>query len=154
MLLPAFVMALEEDKNAPLSIKADQVFLNHRSGTNTYKGNVKLVQGTSELTADAISVSFDEADQVDKIVAKGIPACYKTLFDKEKPQVVAVASIMEYCPKKGTLVLQNNAKITEGENSFEGSHIEYNIHEKKVTSATAKDGQIHIMLAPHEHAKS
>jgi lipopolysaccharide export system protein LptA len=150
-LFPCVVVALEADKNEPLSIQAERVFLNHHTGMNTYEGHVRLLQGTSELTADKISVRFDTANRLDKIVAEGAPARYRTLFEKEKPEITAVANAMEYYPKEGTLILVDNAKIVEGKNIFEGSRIEYNIQKKIVTSATANNGQIHIVLQPHEN---
>jgi lipopolysaccharide export system protein LptA len=144
------LFALETDKNEPLHINADRVFLNHQTGVNTYEGNVKLIQGTSELTADTIQVNLDIHNQLNKIVAKGVPARYRTLFAKTKPEVIATASIMEYYPQESRLILIDNAKITEGKNSFEGSRIDYNIQEKTVTSAIADQGQIHITLQPQE----
>lgn len=143
-------MALEADRKQSLQINADRVFFDHRTATNTYEGHVKLVQGTTELTANTILVSFDAQDQIEKIVAKGTPACYRTLFALEKPEVVATGSAMEYYPQKNILRLEGCAKITEGENSFEGSQIEYNTQEKIVTSAISNQGQIHITLRPHK----
>ena len=150
LLFSSSTFALEADKYEPLHINADRVYLNHQTGINTYEGRVKLIQGTSELTAAIILVNLDTHNQLKKITAKGSPARYRTLFDKTKPEVIATANIMEYYPQKSTLLLIDNAKIIEGKNSFEGSQIEYNIREKKVTSAAAKDGQIHITLQPQE----
>lgn len=148
LLFPSVLFALETDKKEPLHIKADQVFFDHQTGINTYKGHVTLIQGTTQLEADTILVRFSTDDQLEKIVAKGAPARYRTLFDSEKPEVVGVAGIMEYYPSEGILRLSEAAKITEGGNSFEGSQIEYNILKKVVTSATADNGNIHIRLQP------
>lgn len=142
--------ALEADKNQPLHINADHVFLNHQTGVNTYEGRVKLIQGSSELTADIIFVNFDVNNQLKKIIAKGSPARYRTMFNPTKPEIIATALSMEYYPQEQTLLLIDNAKIIEGKNSFEGSRVEYDIQKKTVTSATAKQGQIHITLQPPE----
>ncbi len=150
LLLSPLSFALEADKNEPLHINADHVFLNHKTGINTYEGRVKLIQGTSELTADTISVNLDSNNQLKKIIAKGSPARYRTLFAKTKPEIIATANIMEYHPQENTLLLIDNAKIVEGKNSFEGSRIEYNIQQKTVISATANQGQIRIILQPQE----
>lgn len=150
LLLSSSAFALEEDKNEPLHINADRVYLNRQTGVNTYEGRVKLIQGSSELTAATILVNLDTHNQLKKITAKGSPARYRTLFDKTKPEVIATANVMEYYPKESTLLLIDHAKIIEGKNSFEGSQIEYNIREKKVTSAASKEGQIHITLQPQE----
>jgi lipopolysaccharide export system protein LptA len=144
------LFALEADKKEPLHIKADQVFFDHQTGINTYKGHVVLTQGTTQLEANTIVVNFNTNDELEKIVAKGTPAHYRTLFDSKKPEVVGVAGVMEYYPSQGILRLSEAAKITEGGNSFEGSQIEYNIWKKIVTSATAENGKIHIQLQPQK----
>jgi lipopolysaccharide export system protein LptA len=148
-LLSTSVFALESDKQAPLQIKADHVFFDHKKGINTYTGHVVLTQGTSALQADTIVVNFDSQDQLEKIVAKGKPAQYRTLFATDKPEVVGSAKIMEYYPAKNLLKLCENARIAEGQNSFEASQIEYNILKKVVTSAVGANGNIHITLQPH-----
>lgn len=148
LFLSSKVFALETDKNEPLQISADHVFLNHATGINRYEGRVTLIQGTSELTATTMQVTLDHHNQLKKILATGIPARYRTLFDKTKPQIIATADNMEYYPQTHTLILIDHASVTEGENRFCASRIEYNIKEKTVTCATTPQGQIHITLAP------
>lgn len=150
LLISFSAFALEEDKKEPLHISADHVFFNRQTGVNRYEGRVKLIQGTSELTAATMLVMLDAHDQLKKIIAKGAPARYRTLFDKTKPEVIATAKSMEYYPQEDFLALVGDATIIEGGNSFEGSRIEYNISKGIVTSATARQGQIHIILQPQE----
>lgn len=151
LLISSSTFALEADKKEPLHISADRVFFNRQTGVNLYEGKVKLIQGSSELTAATMLVMLDAQGQLKKIIAKGSPARYRTLFDKTKPEVIATAKSMEYYPQEDFLALIDDATVIEGGNSFEGSRIEYNIRKRIVTSATARQGQIHIVLQPQEN---
>lgn len=148
LILPTQLLALESDKKEPLHIKADHVFFDHKNGINTYEGHVVLTQGSTELVAETILVHFDKEDQLEKIIAKGEPARYRTLFAIDKPEIIGTASVMEYYPIKNLLRLSEHARIAEGPNSYEGSQIEYHITNRTVTSAIAENGMIHIRLQP------
>jgi lipopolysaccharide export system protein LptA len=126
--------AIESDRKAPIEIQADSAKISEAKQTAIYFGNVELVQGTLKIICDQLIV-FNSPSGVERVEARGTPASYSQKMDPEKARVDAAAGRIIYLPAKSQIRLEDNAKIEQGGNIFEGQLIEYDL-EKQVLMAT------------------
>lgn len=127
LLLCLLATPVLADKKAPIHIEADTVELDEKTGTSTYSGNVKLTQANLSIKADNISV-FTANKTLQKILATGSPAVFtQTNEEKSLPPVNASSSTIEYDASSDTLTLIDNVNLTQGDNSFSGDVIYYDI---------------------------
>ena len=74
------VTARTDDSEKPIHITADSAELNEKSGVSIYRGDVKMVQGTTILTGDIVTV-YTANDEVDKMISVGDLATYQETTD-------------------------------------------------------------------------
>jgi len=135
------VFALATDKSSPILIEADQVDMAKKAGVSTYSGNVKLTQGSIKIQADSIVV-FTKDKKLRRLIANGSPATFRQIPDLSSDEVQASAIRVEYSAITGLLLLQNTAKLEQGENHFSGSKIEYDtVNDVLSASSSGKDQQ-------------
>jgi len=149
LLTPLSAYSLSTDKDQPMDIEADRVDIDDRTGLNTFQGNVVVTQGTIRLNADIVTV-YKKKNDVSKVIAKGQPAVYKQRPDKKKEYVIAEARQIEYLAIKGKILLINDAKITQGKDTFTGNHIEYDIKKDLVLARKSPTGgsRVKITIQP------
>lgn len=115
--------AKSSDKNQPLQIQADKVEIRELEGTSTYSGNVKIDQGTLQISGDLIVIHNTEGT-IQRILVTGTPASFRQLNDNDQV-VSASAEKLEYLADDGQLLLQNQATLIQGPNRFTSDHIIY-----------------------------
>lgn len=148
MLFPIFVSALPNDDKQPMHITAESSEFNYKTGTTTYEGNVKVDQGTTHLTADRIVTQRNKHHKIEEAIAYGIhrPAVYSALMKAGDPPLHAEAHVIKFYPIKSTVILDGNVKATQGENSFHGPVIIYNMKDQTVTAPPSKTGRATMLI--------
>jgi lipopolysaccharide export system protein LptA len=143
-------MALPDDSEKSMHIVADSTLFNYKSGLNTYEGNVKVLQGETHLTADRVTTQNNEHHKITEAIAYGINqlAHYWTITQKGDPLFHADAKIIKFYPLTSLVVLQGDVVVTQGNNSFKGPEIIYNIKDQTVTSPANKKGRATIIIDP------
>lgn len=140
ILFAPIIHALDTDKSSPIFIEADQVDLDEKNGVSTYTGNVTLRQGSIQVQADSIVVySFEK--QLKKIVASGSPATYRQKPNPDSEDLTASAARVEYDTNSGVLVLEERAKLEQGQNEFSGNKIEYDTLNNVMRASKTQDNQ-------------
>lgn len=123
---PALALAKEADLQQPIQIQANSVEIREQEGVSIYKGNVKITQGSLELTGDGITI-HSTPEGISTIVVTGSPARYSQQNDQD--QVIrAHSDIMDYSRKTGLLQLKGDALLQQAQNRFSSNHIIYNTH--------------------------
>ncbi len=143
---PSF--ALSTDKLQPAVIEADSATLNQKTGICTYKGHVKLTQGSTVIAADTLITHLDRSSQLEQANALGQLASYTSMPDNSTLPFVAMAQTINYYPKKGLAVLIGQAKATQGSDSFAGPLINYDIKKQIVTTPSSTQGRTTIIIQP------
>jgi lipopolysaccharide export system protein LptA len=147
-LIPAAGWALSSDRDQPMSIEADRVELNDSEGISVYRGNVKVVQGTLELTGDTMTV-YNKGDKVQKVVMEGNPATYKQRPDNKDKDVRAKALRMEYFTNPEYIVLQKKAEVEQEGDRLRSERIEYDVARDKVNAGTNQPNErVRITIQP------
>ena len=114
-------------------------------------GNVKFVQGSLVIRGSTILL-YHKSGAVDKIIISGRPASFQQTPDQGGIIIISQANKMEYIAKQSRLFLFNSAKVSQGNNSFSGEKIEYDIVKGTVVANKGSSGnnRIHAIFEPEE----
>ena len=129
----------------PINIEADNAKIIEKEGKSVYSGNVVLIQGTTRMTADIVTV-FSKDSKLSKIIAKGSPVTYQQVNQPESDDLSGQANVVEYFADDNRLVLTENAKLTQGRTAFSGNRIEYNIATEVVTAETSESSKERVQV--------
>lgn len=142
------VVALESDREQPIYIKANRVEIDKKLGVSIYSGKVAISQGSLKIRGDRVTLHYKKG-ALNKAVIKGKPAVFQQR-EKDGQTVVSQAYRMEYYAHKARLFLLEQAKVSQGANSFAGAKIEYDIHKSTViaNNNNSSRGRINAILAP------
>lgn len=137
--------ARSDDGEKPIHITADTAELNEKSGISIYRGDVKMVQGTTILHGDVITV-YTANDEVEKMISVGNLATYEETTD-EGDVVYAESEEMIYNNAENKVELFRRGKITQVGNVIRSDYILYLTEEGLIDTGTKKD-RIEITIQP------
>lgn len=142
--------ALSSDREQPMYVEADRADIDEKRGVSVYRGNVKITQGTLQLTAAELTVHSKDGDVV-KAVATGQPATYRQRPDGKEQDVEAEALRMEYYGTEQKIILIDQAQVRQGGDTFRSQRIHYDIAQDVVnagaTAGTPGD-RVRITIQP------
>lgn len=116
--------ALTTDREEPVRIDADWAHFDDQKRIATYKGNVSIIQGSLRVSGDVVVMHFDEAYDLDLLVAEGQPAEFEQELDRGPLQQGQAARI-EYRVDNGAMQFAGGATIIQGQFKMEASVINY-----------------------------
>ena len=64
LLLPGQLWALSSDGEQPIEVEADELEVRDKEKISIYLGNVTLVQGSLEISADRVVIHFNETNDL------------------------------------------------------------------------------------------
>ncbi|MEE9254764.1 MAG: lipopolysaccharide transport periplasmic protein LptA [Pseudomonadales bacterium] len=133
LALADLALALPSDSEQPIHIIAASAQISEKTGVATYTGNVELNQGSLHVTADQLTI-YTEDGEVTFITAEGKLAHFEQLPEVDAALVQANARTITYYTGEQKVVLEGKAELKQGEDSFRGEHIEYDIVDKVVSA--------------------
>ncbi len=144
--------AMEQDSRTPLRINANSYTLHNKEGITIYEGHVLVKQGTTTLLADQLVTQNNTHHQIEKAIAYGTTrlAEYSTIPKAGDPVLHAKAKIIKLLLSESTVILEGNVMITQGNNSFHGPVIMYNMKTQVVTVPPSKAGNATILIDPKQ----
>lgn len=146
--LPHLAAALSSDRNQPMYVEADRADIDDKQGVSVYHGNVKITQGTLQLTADELTVTTKNGDIV-KAIALGKPATYRQRPDNKPQDVEAEALRMEYYADEQKIILLQKAVVRQAGDTFRSERIHYDIATDKVNAgAGSPSDRVRITIQP------
>jgi lipopolysaccharide export system protein LptA len=139
--------ALSTDRNQPLNIEADKAELDNLKGYTVYTGNVVVTQGTLQLFADKVTLTYNNDKQVQTIIAEsnGQMVRFKQILDN-KEEVRAQAKRMEYLATNDILHLKQEAQVWKAKDTVSGQHI---VYDAKKAQVTASEGRVKVIIEPN-----
>ncbi|MHB1947913.1 MAG: lipopolysaccharide transport periplasmic protein LptA [Gammaproteobacteria bacterium] len=145
-------LALPDDSEQIMHIKADSSAFDYKGGQSTYEGNVKIDQGSSHLTADRVITKNNADHKIEEAIAYGKDklAEYTTIPKPGDQLFHAKANVIKFYPPKSMIILEGKVIVTQGENSFNGPLIIYNIKDQTVVAPASKGGRATIIIDPNE----
>ena len=155
IFLSSPALALKSDIEKPVKIDADSVMFNKSKGIQVYEGNVSISQGTLEIKATKIEITAPN-NEIAKITANGSPVIFKQQMDDGK-LAKGTAKLIQYQVKAKRLVMDGNASLAQGPDTFSSNHIEYAINSGELkagkTSKTSKTGRVKAIFYPSNKVK-
>lgn len=137
--------ARSDDSEQPIQISANTAELNDKSGVSIYRGDVVMIQGTTILKGDKITV-YTENNAVSIIIAFGDLATYQETTD-EGDVVYAESEEMVHNANKNKIELFRQAKITQLGNVIRSEYIRYLTDQGLIDTGTKKD-RVNITIIP------
>jgi lipopolysaccharide export system protein LptA len=143
--------ALSSDNFLPTKISADNAIYDHNLHVSIYRGDVTITQGTTSLQGDEVMIYNQSNNQkVQKLIAIGNPAVYRTLPNHQTQYLYARAKRIEFYPLQHRILLIGDGEITDNKNSFAGARIEYLIDKQTISSATtSQQPETKIVIQPN-----
>jgi|SRR5688572_14946041 len=143
---------LSDDREQKLHIKADSTTLNYKTGVTLYEGHVIIDQGTSHLLADRLITKRNAQHKIEEAIAYGFKnlAEYRTTLKSGDETLLAKANVIKFYPLKSLAILEGNALVTQGKNSFQGPHIIYHINEQTIIAPSSKEGRATLIIDPNQ----
>lgn len=154
LCIPSLSFALKSDQSQSAFIQADKATFNRHAGTGHFSGNVVVIQGSTKLYADKLTVYTNKKQQIIKAIAFGTPARFTTLPQKGAKRVYANASEIEYYPETAIVILIGHGKIEQNHNTFTGSHIIYNQKTGQLISKPGHNQRTTLVLQPTTPARA
>lgn len=151
-MTPLLAYALPSDSQQKLQIVADSTLVDYKSGTNTHEGSVKIDQGSTHLIADRVTTKNDAKHKMEEAIAYGLTrlAEYTTTPNPGDAQLKAKAKVIKFYPQKQLVVLEGDVVVNQGENSFQGPLIIYNMKDQIVTAPPSETGRATIVIEPEQ----
>jgi lipopolysaccharide export system protein LptA len=112
-----------------------------------YRGSVQVDQGTLRVTANEMTVEYQD-QKVVRIVAVGTPARYKQQLEADDEVVNADASTITYYTQEERVDLEGDATLEQEGNTVMGDFIRYDIVGGKIDATAEGDNRIQMELQP------
>jgi lipopolysaccharide export system protein LptA len=152
LFCPLSSFALDSDNKERVNVEADSVIYNYKTGVDVYEGNVKVNQGTTHITADRLVTKSNKEHRIKEAAAFGLQtlAHYWTLPKMGDPEVHAYAKVIKFYPLESNVTLEQEVRVTQGENVFQGELIHYNSNDQTITVPALKNGRAVIVYNPEK----
>ncbi len=146
-LFPAH--ALESDRNQPIYLEADSVFIDSAKGISTYEGAVRLSQGSLLIEADWAEIK-KPAEAITQVHAKGKPVTFRQQSEIAGRNIRGNALRINYDLDSGNLTLTGSAQLWQGDDQFKGEHIVYDYRNKRVKAEGSGEAgdRVHVIIQP------
>lgn len=146
-------LARQGDRDKPADIVARSFDgAQQANGYITYKGQVKITQGTLKATGDLAKAYLDADNNVTRVVLTGNPAHIQQLDDAGNLMQGEAATI-DYDNVKGIAVLTGNAVVKQqGRGEAHGDKLTYDTATSQMTGESAGDGLVHMIFQPKPKA--
>lgn len=131
----------------PLSVRADSIQINERTGLSVYQGHVRLVQ--DGLTVRAAEVRVRSAHGVVlSIRAVGHPLHMEDQKTGGLP-VFGQAQALHFIASKDEVSLTTHVVLRQGVDILHGHIIHYYVRSQRVTAIKGATKQVRARIAPH-----
>ena len=141
LLASVAASALSTDKEQPIEIEADFAEIDDRAGVAIYKGDVVATQGSIRLTGDTLTIRFTDDDELNEVLLEGEPARFRQRPDDRDVDTIGEARRIEYHSLDESLLLIENAKVTQGGKLFLGHRIDYDTKRNVLRARKADQGE-------------
>ncbi len=146
-------VALSTDPEQPVNIEADTAEIDDERGVTEYTGSVVMTQGTIRIRADKVTI-YTGDEGLERAVLLGKPARFRQRPDNSDKFIRASAKKIEYLATKNMLYLIDNAKVSQGADSFQGNRLAYDTKRSIVKARKAKSGKQRVKITITPKKKS
>ncbi|WOG29175.1 lipopolysaccharide transport periplasmic protein LptA [Endozoicomonas sp. 8E] len=159
VLLPVMAQALPSDRQKPIEIESNTADIDNKKGVSIYKGNVVMIQGTTRITGDKVTI-YSAQQEVKKIVAEGNQerAYYEEQQPDDQGTLQAWGHTIDYQVAGDKIQLIKQAQLTQKGDTFTGERIDYDLTKQTVNAKGSEnksnpDGRVKMIYQPKPESK-
>ncbi|MGE0625250.1 MAG: lipopolysaccharide transport periplasmic protein LptA [Pseudomonadales bacterium] len=141
-------MALPEDADQPISIRADSVEYDQNGNRVIYRGSVQVDQGTLRVTAETLTIDLQDGKKVLRITAVDTPAHYQQQIEAGEEPVRAHALTIIYHTQDERVDLKGEANLEQEGSTLTGDLIVYDIVAGRVDASAEREEPVRMVLQP------
>ena len=147
-LLLAMPAVSAERRDEPVSIRADRIDLNERTGRALYVGRVKLVQGAITIRADRLE-AWQRDGRTIRTLAVGRPASfYKAPATPSDEATEFTAARIDYYVPDRIVHASGNAVAARGQDRFQATTLRYETGPRRLSAGGQGHGRVSAVLHP------
>ena len=141
-------IALPEDADQPINIRADTVEYDQSGNRIIYRGSVQVDQGTLRVTAEIMTIDLQDGNKVMRITAEDTPARYQQQIEADKAMVRAEALTIVYHTQDERVDLKGAANLEQEGSTLTGDLIVYDIVAGRVDATATEEAPVTMVLQP------
>jgi lipopolysaccharide export system protein LptA len=107
------------------------------------------------LKGDRVELYRDDAGDINQIISLGKPAHFQQQPQLDQKVTYATGNKLDYTVSSQFLVITDNAKVTQGADSFTGAKINYDMANARVKAFSDSDSnkRVQMVLQPRSDKK-
>jgi lipopolysaccharide export system protein LptA len=152
LLLPGQLWALASDGEQPIEVEADELEVRDKEKISIYIGNVTLVQGSLEISADRVVIHLNEANELILMEMTGTPATFRQLGDDQQ-EILGEALQIDYTQSESLLELRDSARVSQAGDIIESDLIRINTENNSLQAGSAEsDQRVKMLIQPKQNS--
>ena len=129
----------QSDFNQKVVIESERQTIDMKTNVVTYKGDVKVSQGTLQIHAEQLQILNANTEGEQVLLAIGTPARYNQTLDNGK-KMKAEAEQVRYELVSRVLTLSGKARLMQEDSLVKGDRIRYNLEQQILQAESKQDG--------------
>ena len=130
----------KQDFEKPITVDSKTQFVDGKSKTSIFKGDVHITQGSLKIDADEVEVNASNGEGKEVFIARGTPAVYSQTMD-DGSDIRAVANEIKYQVTNRTLTLTGSAELHQNSSMVQGNSITFNLDKQQLEAKGQGDGK-------------
>lgn len=154
LLFPGQLRALASDGDQPIEVEADSLEVRESEHISIYQGNVKLVQGSLQISSERLVIRFNADNELQVIEMTGAPARFRQL-DDDQTEMLGEAAQIDYTESQSLLVLRGSARFSHAGDIIESEMIRVNTESNSIQAGSSEsDERVKMLIQPRQDSKS
>jgi lipopolysaccharide export system protein LptA len=150
LLFTGSLSALTCDSQQPIEIVSQRQSLELNSHRMIFSGQVVITQGSIKIRADRVVVTrVNNQSGQEQVEATGTPATFYQLLEDQQP-VTGSSQTIHYHAQKGSLILQQQARLKLRDNQIQSDRITYDLARQRVEADSAAQQRVKMILLPEQ----
>jgi lipopolysaccharide export system protein LptA len=152
LLTWAPLWALDADRDQPIEVEADSLEVREQENISIYQGNVKLKQGSLEISSDRLVIHFNDNSDLVLMEMTGNPARLRQL-DNEQQEMRGQARQINYLESESLLELIEEARFTHAGDTIESTLIRINTEDNNIQAGSSNaDERVKMLIQPRQNS--
>lgn len=152
LLTSAPLWALDTDREQPIAVEADNLEVREQENISIYQGNVRLKQGSLEISSDRLVIHFNDSKDLVLMEMTGNPARLRQL-DNEQQEMRGQARQINYLESESLLELIEEARFTHAGDTIESTLIRINTKDNNIQAGSSEDDErVKMLIQPRQNS--
>ena len=148
--LPFAVSARSGDSQKPIEVEADSLEVREQENISIYEGNVKLKQGSLEISSDRLVIHFNQSRELELMEMTGAPARFRQLDDDDR-EMRGRARQINYTESSSLLELLDDAYYSHAGDTIEGDLIRINTDDNSIQAGSNDSSErVKMLIQPRQ----